>query len=399
MAHQSPPCACGLLPVAGVVLVALALAVRGIVHRSAAHSSGVKSSVQAGTTPGSGLVTPFGVTADRSLKPKEPTSFTGVVASPDRGRLLLTGPRPGWFWAATGTFQPIAGLPRWQAGYWFTRVTGGWAVQRYNPPQASCLICDAPPAVYFVPYRQAHATAVGEAYDATAGVTRGTLWLTAYLPDANLGTASGTAQEVTVGGHALGPPLTLPAGYVIDRAVRGGFLLTPYSQRPGLVRDELWSPVKQRVVREFTSVVAASPDQIAWTQCVGRCSLRILRLSSGATVTIPLAMGASAESATFNSDGSLLAVQVTTAVQPDGFAAATRLEAINTGSGHVTALPGTTISSLIAVSFGWQPGSDRLLAAVARPFGVVQVASWQPGGAQLSVQAMRLPTGTSPVLG
>lgn len=72
---------------------------------------------------------------------------------------------------------------------------------------------------------------------------------------------------------------------------------------------------------------------------------------------------------------------------------------INTVTGQVTVLPGTTVNSLIGVSFGWQAGSDRLLAALELPSGLVELASWQSGDARLSVQAVRLPAGTSPVLG
>ncbi len=332
-------------------------------------------------------------------EPKEPTRFAGVVMTSSSGRLLLTGPQPGWLQVATGRFRPIAGLPEWRLGYEFTRVAGGWAVQRYSPAQATCQVCDAPPPVYFIADGQTRATVVGAAYAAAAAATPGELWLTSYLPEANIGTTSGTAQEVTLTGQAVGPPSQLPAGYVIDRAVRGGLLLTPYVQRPGLVTDELWDPATRRVVFEFPNVIAASSAQIAWNPCLGKCPLKVLRLSTKARLTIPLTVGTWADVGTFSSDGRLLAVQVASAVQSNGYAAATRLQVIELASGKVTVLPGATIGSQIAVSFGWQAGADLLKAALVRPSGLVQVASWQPGDKHLAVQVLSLPNGTWPVLG
>lgn len=387
------------LTVAGVIGVAVVLLVRGIIAWSAPHSRTGQPSVPAATPrAGPGPAVPYGVTVNRAAGPKEPTQFTGVTMTSTGNRLLLTGPRPGWLWTATGRFQPIAGLPRWQPGYGFTRVTGGWAVQRYSPPQVRCQVCDAPPAVYFLANQQTRATVVGAAYDASAAASPGELWLTAYLPEADIDAASGTAQEVSLAGRAVGPPVQLPAGYVIDRAVRGGLLLAPYAPAMAPVRDELWDPATGRVIRDFTNVIAASADQVAWQACPAWCPLQILRLPRGTASIIRLPHGTWADGGTFSSDGRLLAIQVSTAIRPDEFAAATRLEVINTANAHLTALPGALISSLIGVSFGWQTRGDRLVAALVRPSGVVQLASWQPGDTQLRVQTIRLPSGTAPVL-
>lgn len=350
-------------------------------------------------TPKQGSAAPFGVTVSSGTGSKEPIRFSGLAATSGVGRLLLTGPRPGWLRTATGTFQPIAGLPSWGPGYGFTRVAGGWAAQRYSPPQANCQVCNAPPAVYFIGGQSDRATVVGAAYGAAAAASLGDLWLTAYLPDANIAAASGTTQEVTTAGQGVGPPSQLPAGYVIDRAVKGGLLLAAYEQGPGPVRDYLWDPVTAQVKRHFTNVVAADPGQIAWDPCLGMCPLKILRLPAMTGPTVRLSHGAWAVAGTFSADGRLLALQVTTDVQRDGSAAATRLEVINTASGHVTVLPGTTVDSLIGVRFGWQASSDRLVAALALPSGLVELASWQPGATRLSIQAVRLPAGTAPVLG
>jgi len=386
------------LVIVGLVLVAIALLVRGIVDRVAAHRPAAESGAPAATPPTQTPAAPFGATF-RGAGSKEPTRFAGVATTSGVGRLLLTGPRPGWLQTASGRFQPITGLPPSALGYGFTRTADGWAVQRFTPPQATCHVCDAPPAVYFVRGQSAHATVVGTAYDAAAAVSEGDLWLTAYLPEADIAAASGTTQEVTVAGEGVGPPSQLPQGYVIDRAVKGGLLLAPYAQGPGPVRDYLWDPVTAQVVRDFTNVIAASPRHIAWAPCLGKCPLKILKLPAMGGMSVRLPRGAWAVAGTFSSDGRLLAVQVTTDLQRDGSAAATRIDVINTVTGQLIALPGTTVNSLIGVSFGWQAGSDRLLAALALPSGFVDLVSWRPGDTHLSIQAVRLPPGTTPVLG
>ena len=401
------------LAAAGIVLVALVLLVRVLTGRPSVHHPASQPSVAAVTPPGEVPPPPFGVTANSVHGPKEPTRFSGTVtgsgSGSGSGQLLLTGPRPGWLSIATDRFQPVAGLPQWQAGYGFTRVPGGWAVQQYSPPQASCQKCDAPPAVYFVAdagiRRSARAAVLGAAYAAAAAANAGDLWLTAYLPEADIGASSGTAQEVTQTGQGIGAPLQLPTGYVIDRAVKGGLLLAPYAPPANPVRDELWDPRTGQVIGTFANVIAASAEQIAWSPCPGRCPLKILTLlghktlSVNTALTIPLARGMWADSGTFSASGRLLALQVSTAVQRDGSAAATRLEVIDTATGQVTSLPGTTLSSQIGVSFGWQPGTGSLVAAIAQPSGFAQIAIWRPGYADPLVRAVRLPSQTAPVLG
>ena len=58
------------------------------------------------------------------------------------------------------------------------------------------------------------------------------MWLISYRPGADMSTAAGTAQQVSVTGATLGPRLRLPAGYVIDQATRAGLLLAPERHWP-----------------------------------------------------------------------------------------------------------------------------------------------------------------------
>jgi len=388
------------LAVAAAALVGLVLLAHGLLGRHARHSPAAEHPTRLRTPGGPASSVPIAVAPNVIPRPRAPTKFSGIAMSAGDGfQLLLGGPAPGLFSTATGRFQPVIGLPLWRPGYEFTRVAGGWAVQRYSPPQAICQECDAPPPVYFLGDQKTRAVVVASGYDATAAATPGDLWLTAYLPDANIGNSAGTVQEVTVTGHAVGRPSLLPSGYLIDRAVHGGLLLAPYSRGPGLATDELWNPAMRRVVHEFTNVIAASSDEIAWNPCTGACPLKIITLTTGETEIIQLPRGGWADGGTFSADGRLLAVQVSADIQQNGYAATTRIEVIAVAGRRLRVLAGTRVSSLVGVSFGWLAGSDRLVAAIPGPTGVVQLGSWQPGASHLSLQSVRLPDGASLVLG
>src|SRR6266702_8597505 len=57
---------------------------------------------------------------------EEPDGITGQVLSwPGGLRLPATGPRPAWFWPATGQVVPIGGLPLQRSGYQRTAAGGG----------------------------------------------------------------------------------------------------------------------------------------------------------------------------------------------------------------------------------------------------------------------------------
>ena len=83
-------------------------------------------------------------------------------------------------------------------------------------------------------------------------------WLTSYPASADPGTAARTTPEASAAGVALGPPVRLPARYVIFQATERGLLLAPVSQRPGTPADELWNPADPKASRTFDAVIAAS---------------------------------------------------------------------------------------------------------------------------------------------
>ena len=321
--------------------------------------------------------------------------MTGQPLPPDASlSLLLGGHGPAWLRVATGRAEPIRGLPRSGNGYQFIRIAGGWAAQPF-PVDPGCDNCaPGPLPVYYLADGSRVASRVGAADFAAPAATRGALWLVSYRRGADMSTAVGTAQEVSVSGAALGPRLRLPAGYVDQPGNPRGLLLAQEQASSGPVRYELWDPGTRRVTRSFVNVIAASPAEIAWMPgCTADCRVHVLDLSGGRAWEISLPGRSTAAAGAFSPDGRLLALQVTARVTAYGQAATNRLMVATIASGRIAAVPGTTVGSGIGVDFGWQPGSHRLIADV--PAGTPgqpewQIAVWQPGDARLSTALARV---------
>ena len=318
-----------------------------------------------------------------------PDGITGPALSwPGGLRLPAAGQRPEWFWPGTGQVARIGGLPPQRSGYQFIRAAGGWAVQAGPGPPAGCGRCAGPRrAVYFLADHARSVIRVGLA-DAVAPGAAGALWLTSYPPDADPGTAAGTAREVSIAGVPLGPPLRLPAGYLIEQATDRGLLLAPAAPQPGTMAYQLWDPAAP-LSRTFEAVIAASATQIAWVpRCATRCRVLILNLVTGRQVTAGLPAGRSAASAAFSPDGSFLAVEVSFSNEADDGGQAVQLELVSMASGRLMAVPGTWLSSDALISFGWPASSDSLVAELSFTTKV-QLASWRPGAARLAVAVLR----------
>ena len=67
---------------------------------------------------------------------------------------------------------------------------------------------------------------------------------------------------------------------------------------------------------------------------------------------------------------------------------AVQLELVSTASGHLTAAPGTWLSSDALMSFGWPASSDSLVAELGFTTKV-QLASWRPGARRLAIAVLR----------
>ena len=342
--------------------------------------------------------------ARRSAAPRRPAAIvpaTGAAALPDgvtgntlpwdsSARLPVAGSRPIWFWPATGRTETIGGLPPDGFGYQFTSVVGGWAIQAGPGIQSGCSGCAGPPRpVYFLGNHAPSATRVGLANAVAPGATPGAVWLTSLPPDADAGTATGIAREVSVTGRPLGSPVTLPPGYVIDQATDRGLLLAPAVQRPGPSTYTLWDSAGSRPSRTFAGVIAASANAVAWAPaCDPVCRVQVLDLATGRRTTVTLPKVSSAANAAFSPGGNLLALEMSFYNGGDDGALATQLDVASVASGRLTVVPGTFASSDALVGFGWLAGGDSLIAELNFTTKV-QVTSWRPGATRLAVAAVR----------
>lgn len=309
-------------------------------------------------------------------------------------RLPVTGPQPAWFSPATGVTSRIGGLPREPAGYQFTRVNSGWAVQAslsaklIPEAQPGCGSCAGPPrAVYFLGDRARSAARIGVASGVAPGSAAGTVWLTSYPAGADLATAAGVARKVTVNGTPFGPALRLPAGRAIAAGTVRGLLLVPAVQPPGPAADELWRPGAPS--RAFTGVIATSATQVAWVpRCAAACQVRVLNLVTGRRTAIRLPAASSAANAAFSPDGNFLAVELSFENNGDDGALAAQLDVAAMPAGRLAVVPATFVSSDAMAGFGWPAAGDTLIAELSFT-ARVQVASWRPGAARLAVTALR----------
>lgn len=364
---------------AAAVLVLVAVTIVHYLPRSRHGTVRPVRAAPAGARPPTAVSGDVGVAA-------EPDGITGRILSwPGGLRLPASGQRPAWFWPGTGRVAPIGGLPWQAAGYQFTRVAGGWAVQARAAAQAGCGLCAGPRrAVYFLADHGQAVTQVGRA-DAVAPGTAGALWLTSYPPDAEPRTAAGLAQEVSITGRPLGPQFRLPAGYLIEQGTDHGLLLAPVAQDSGTMPDTLWDPASPQPGRSFAGVIAASATEVAWVPpCATRCSVRVLNLATGRQVSAELPEASSAARAAFSPDGSFLAVQADFSDDSADGELAVQLELVSMASGRLTTVPQTWVSSTALIGFGWPASSDSLVAELSFTTKV-QLASWHPGASRLAI--------------
>jgi hypothetical protein len=183
---------------------------------------------------------------------------------------------------------------------------------------------------------------------------------------------------ISTAGLSLGRRYQLPAGYLIDRGVGQYLLLRGHDGA-----DVLWNPTTAQTIRHFADVIGAGPSQIVWTQGCGKCQLQILNLTTGDTVTarIPGSQLATPPPV-LSDDGKLMAVRL--ADGPVGV--------LDTGTGALTVIPGTALSSATWLRFGWLGASHRfvIIAGLRANPGVAQYGYWQPGQSRLTVSPPNL---------
>jgi hypothetical protein len=375
-----------LVSAAALAVVLIVVLVLYLPHHGPAPSRAPRAGATASPAPsvvgGSVRVVPGG--------PGLPDGIIGQASLHD-GRLQLPVARaqPTWFWPATGRTERIGGLPRERSGYQFTRIGGGWALQPGPDRGPGCPGCAGQPVpVYFLADQARSASRIGTADQVAPAATAGELWLTSFPPAADMSSTAATAREITDAGAPLGPPLRLPAGYLIERATDRGLLLAPAIRRVTSA-FQLWQPDAQRASRVFPDgVIAASADEIAWTpRCASACPVRVLHLATGHSTVIRLPAGTSPANGAFSPDGAFLALQLSFGSGGDGGALAMQLEVASTATGRLTVVPGTWSSSDALVGFGWPAGGDSLVAELSF-LTKVQVAAWRPGAPRLAVVAI-----------
>jgi hypothetical protein len=325
-------------------------------------------------------------------------------------RLPVTSGHPALLSPAAGRLQVIGGLPANRAGYQFTPVGGGWAIQptAARPvPRAVCDTCaGTPQPVYFLPERGRSASLAAPADAVAPAATSQAMWLTTYPRGVSLQLAAGTAREVGPAGRLLRAAVRLPAGFMIVQGTVRGLLLAPAAPRPGASADELWDPATGRVTDPAglaggaapAAVIAASPTEIAvLPACAGSCRVDLVDLAARRPAVVQLAPGGSVANAAFSSDGRYLALQVNTAPGGADGASGTQLDVVAVATGRLATVPDTSLSSDALIGFGWPPGSDRLVAELGFTTKV-QLASWVPGAAQLAVTVVRPGTGPGSIV-
>ncbi len=320
-------------------------------------------------------------TPTASAAPGGPAGPNGIAEQTlawDRNlKLPVTGTRPAWFSPASGRAEPIGGLPVNRAGYQFTRVVGGWAVQASSAGSAGCGSCAPPPEpVWFLADGARSATPIGTAILVAPGATAGAVWLTSYQVRANTMTASGTAREA--GATGTPPrPVRLPPGYAVDQGTVRGLLLAPVSlQVDGT--DVLWDLSAPASSPVFAQVVAASPDEIAWTSPCATACVEVLNLATGRRTEVAVPAGSSVVNGAFSPDGSFLALQLSVGSPGDGGELGMRLAVAPVSSGRLAPVPGTWVSSDALIGFGWPAAGDRLVAEFSFTTKM-QLSSWDPG--------------------
>jgi hypothetical protein len=386
----------------GVIAAVVAVAVGGIVYLTqSGHGRPAASAAHPTPTAYPGPVTPSPVPVVSPEFIRLPVGPNGIIGQTapweDSLRLPVTGKQPAWYSPATGRSETIGGLPADDAGYQFTRVGDGWAVQA-NGSFCGGGDCDtAPSPVWFLANDAPTAIPVGTGDLVAPAVNADALWLTSYFPTANDAATAGTAREVSTTGAQLGQSVSLPPGYVIDRATDRGLLLISAGRQAGSSVYTLWNPATGKAGRTFDDVFAASATEVAWTSgCATTCRVQLLDLATGRQTAVALPAGSSVAGGTFSPSGGLLALQLTYGL--DGGSAA-RLDVASVASGQLTEVPRTSVSSDALFAFGWPANSDSLVTEFTF-MPTIQLASWHLGSSRLAVAVLKPgPTQASLVIG
>jgi len=375
-------------------LAAVAIAVAAVITlpRIALGPGPASSSHHSTPQPTSPAPTSPAPTPSSTPHKRAPAKLTGLPMPPGTNLRILLNTRNGktaWYSTATRQTEPVAGL---RGGYLYSRAEGGWTAADWliNLKHCGTYPCPGPPVqAYFIADGSLAVTRIGAGFQVQAADRAGAVWLVSYPRSTdNVGTTPADAQLVSTSGRPLSPRYRLPAGYWLVRGV-GSYLLLHYlSRSPGY---ELWDPRTGRVVRRVDNLIAAGPNQIAWSPGCRTCQAQVLNVMTGKSVTIPVP---GQLSGIFSDDGKLLALQLPShsnchlsiAANPNCSGTSGALDVFDTQTGAVTMIPGTTLRINVPESFLWQDGGHQLLIRAG-----TQLAYWQPGDTRLRVATIHLP--------
>ena len=320
---------------------------------------------------------------------KIPSVITGATGKPPaRARLPRTGARPTWYVPANGATEPIGGLPAVAAGYTFTKLDSGWAIQPQASTQSSCAGCPGTALpVYYLADQAQTAARVGAATMVAPG-SGGSLWLTSFPAGNSLGTRAGTARQYSSAGVPEGPPVRLPEGFAIARGTTAGVLLISITETSPAGFYWLWNPATGKTIRSFWGVIATSATEVAVVRnCVSTCVVEVVNPASGQRTSLKLPGGGRVNAASFSSDGRYLAFAV---IFNDGLVngSATVLEVASLRTGHLSVVPHAGVSSDAIAGFGWPGDDDRLVAELVFST-TTQMAFWKPGTRAPAVTVLR----------
>ncbi|HEY5396634.1 MAG TPA: hypothetical protein VIL16_14685 [Trebonia sp.] len=373
----------------GVIAVAVAVVVGGIVYLVQPHSRPAASAAPTPTVSPTPALTPRPVASPEFIRlPAGPNGIVGQTTPwEDSVRLPVSGTQPAWFWPATGRSETIGGLPADSSGYQFTRVGAGWAVQANGSFCGGGDCTTAPSPVWFLANGAQSAIPVGTADLVAPADNTDAMWLTSYFPTANNASASGVAREVSTTGAQIGPSVSVPRGYIVDRATDRGLLLISASKQSGESVYTLWNPASAKATRTFDDVIAASPTEVAWTSRCNptTCRVDVLDLASGRQTAVGLPSGSSPAGASFSPSGRLLALQLSYSLDGD---LAMRLDVATVATGQLTEVPRTSVSSDALFAFGWPVQTDSLVAEFTF-MPTIQLASWHLGSSRLAVSVLK----------
>ena len=380
--------------IAALVLVVIAGTVYLVLPHHQHSATATPPPTAAATAPAGVIPTPITISGNLVISGQLAVRDGIVIRSLPWSRTLrlpATGRQPAWYSPATASSDSIGGLPADSAGYQLTRVDGGWAVQANSAGKVACGGCGgfAMP-VWFLADGARSATRVGMANLIAPAASVGALWLTSYPPGANsTASAAGRAREVGPTGTLLGPPVTLPAGYVIQQGTSRGLLLSAANPAAGTGADRLWEPGSPQASRTFGHVIAANATEIASaSRCASTCSVQVLDLATGRVSVVRLPAASTATYGAFSPSGGYLALQVISENVGDDGSLAMQLDVASVASGRLTVVQGTLVSGDDLAGFGWPDGSDSLVAEFNFQ-SRTQLASWRPGASELALAVVK----------